>query len=444
MLGTRYDCLVPSPDGTLLMIVRDGDAWTLPSVVCERGWLAEVVEELTDQFRERYGIDAAVLRIIQWLPSNVTCELEARGGAPAGATWVSPGDPIIDALPAGQADAVRHWSAGRGHERQLSPWQFAGWLDEARDWIASHVEIEDLRQVKAGWNGSCVLRVRTPSATLYFKASRTSIPGEAAIVQLLSESWPQHVPSLVAADTAHNWMLMRELRSTPIDSRNAADLADVARFGARMQLGEARRIDRWLALGCPDRGLAALERSLDLVLRDLPQLLHDAGVITAGERDAIASFDAAARCRALAGYAIPPLSIFHEDFRDGNAQRTAGGAIVVLDWNDVLVAHPFFMLHRFLWYMPVPPGHRRYEIGDGDQDVLRRTVRDAYLAELTALESPARLLEAFAVSLQLAPVFDAYCLASRQDLAETFAPGLTPEEQRIARMMMEQILSVCS
>jgi hypothetical protein len=416
----------------------------LPYVVCDRGWLAEVVEELADKFRERYGIGATVLRILQWLPAHVTCELEARTGAPVGAIWMKPADSILAALPAEQANGVRNWIEGRSHERQLSPWQFRGWFDEARDWIASHVEIDDVRQVKAGWNGSCVLRVRTPSETLYFKAARASIPGEAAILAFLAEDWPQHVPSLVAADTTRNWMLMRELHGTPIHPQNATDLADVVRLGARMQLFEAQRIDRWLALGCGDRGLSALEGSLELVLRDLPQRLLDAGVITAGERDTIASFDAAARCRALADYAIPPLSIFHEDFRDGNAQRTRGGTIAIVDWNDVVVAHPFFMLHRFLWYMQVPPGHARYVIGDDDEDALRRTVRDAYMEQFTGCEPAARLRDAFAISLQLAPVFDAYCLVARQDLAATLTPGLSAEERRIARMLMEQILSVCS
>lgn len=439
--ATRYDCVLPSPDGTRFLLVRDDDRWTLPFVLSSRGWLAETVEEVVTSFRERYGVEITVLRILQWLPSLVTCELEAHlGDIVAGALWVQADDAIVESLPVEQAIGIRNWSADRGHELHLSPWQRRGWLAEAREWIAARVPAVAIVPVKAGWNGSCVLRVETATETYFFKASRLRTPSEATVIRTLAEWWPRNVPHVVGVDDRRNWMLMRELRGTPLHSWDEQDLADVARLVARMQIEQAAHAPRWLQLGCPDRGQRALEESLETIMLDLPRRLRDSGAITESQRAALATIDAARMSRELASYALPPLSIIHEDFRDGNVLRGPDGNLTLIDWNEIVLAHPFFMLQRFLWYMAPPPGVTRHHIAGTHEDRHRRTLRDAYLDEFTAFEPLQRLREAFLLSSRLAPVHDAYRLTAAASLDDVFARGLGPQEQRFARQLMEQIL----
>ena len=122
--------------------------------------------------------------------------------------------------------------------------------------------------------------------------------------------------------------------------------------------------------------------------------------------------------------------------------RRRDGALVILDWNETVVAHPFFSAQRYLWFIPPPAGARRHEILDTRADTLRRTVRDAYLEPFGRFEPRRRLLEAFHVSSLLAPIYDALRFCAGADLDQVFARGLVPEERRIARELMDHLLEV--
>lgn len=442
-MKTRYDCVLPSPDGARLLLVRENEGWALPHVECWRGWLAETVEEIAAEFLARYGAAVAVLRILQWIPERVTCELELLSdpGAivPIASAWTGVRDPIADSIP-----VIGPWREDRGFEHRIEPWQRRGWLREAASWIEARVSPAKLTQVKAGWNGSCVLRVDSPAETLYFKASPRRTPGEPAVIRVLAERWAAHLPSIVDADEDRCWMLMRAIDGHSVNAQNEADLADVARLVARIQIDQAPHADRWLHMGCPDRGLDVLESQLDRILADIPSRLHHAGILTEPERAEIAAFAprAASLCHALQSFSIPTLTLHHEDFRDGNAQRLADGTLVLIDWNDTVASHPFFTLQRFLWFMPSPPGTPRHEITARSDDAPRRTLRDAYLAEFAAFESAPRLEEAFALSSRLAPLYDILRFLWGIDVDATFRRGLDPTERNNARLVMEHVLAV--
>jgi len=427
--------VLPSPDGRSLLLAHDGAAWSLPHVICDKGWLADAVDDIRTAFHERYGVDAIVLRILQWTPTSVAIELEALSGTPRG-EW---GD-LADSLP------VQLWRDDRGWEQRVEPWQRRGWFNETVAWIAARVTpLRTPRQVKAGWNGSCVLRVDTNGGVLFFKASPKRLPPESAVIRELSVNWSRNVPPVIDADEERCWMLMRDAGGTPIDVRNPAMLAEAAGLMARIQLDQAPHAGRWAAMGCPDRSLDVLRSRLERLLVQIPAQLHSAGVITQAERSELVSFvpRADAICGALASYAVPRRSIHHEDFRDGNAHRTASGTIVFIDWVDTVIAHPFFTIQRFLWFMPPPPGIPRHRIDKGKSDAARRTIRDAYLDELRRFESRSRLQDAFSLSSQLSPIYDALRFDSLGDTDATFRRGLTPDEARNARVVMAQMLEVC-
>jgi hypothetical protein len=447
----RYDCLVASPDGTRLWLVPEATGRSFPFAECDPGWLPNAVGPLQDQFRARYGMDVVVLREILRIDETSVCELDVLGAAPAGAVagdWHRLPE-AAEALhdPAHRAALVR-WASDAGVETHFAAWQRRGWFEQASAWIAAMVRQAGLEvsgritQLKAGWNGSAVLKVPTSCRALYFKASPPRLPGEPAVLRALPRLWARHLPELVAADEAQCWMLVREADGEVLDPEDVEASREAARLYASLQIDQAGDADRWTSLGCPDRGLETMQREIPMLLVDIPGRVAAAGVISEAERDELASFvpQAVALCRELAAFAIPPLSIHHEDFRSGNVLRRRDGTLVILDWNETVVAHPFFSLQRYLWFIHPPTGARRHEILDTTADALRRAVRDAYLEPFGRFEPRRRLLEAFHLSSLLAPIYDALRFRSGQDLDQVFARGLVPEERRIARGLMDHLL----
>jgi hypothetical protein len=449
----QYDCLVVSPDGTRLWLVRDGNRWSLPHVDCEAGWLPNAVASLQSLFRARYAMDVAVLREILRTPASAVCEVEtlrvAPGAANAG-TWHDAANAAAALSDPEHRAAVVRWQEDGGVETHFAPWQRRGWHEHARVWIARSVQQAGLEvtgavtQVKAGWNGSAVLKVPTSGGALYFKASSPRKPGEPAVLRALSVGWSRHLPHVIDAAEDRCWMLVREADGEILDGCDPPPSAEAARLFARIQVDQAADIDRWTGMGCPDHGLETIERHLPRVLEEIPERLRGVGVIDAAERDEMASFVPLARtlCRELAAFAVPHRSIHHEDFRSGNVLRGPNGNLVILDWNETVVAHPFFSIQRFLWFILPPDGARRHEILDTKSDAFRRAVRDAYLEPFARFEPRPRLLEAFRLSCLLAPIYDALRFQVNAYLDAIFARGLVPEERRIARELVDHILDV--
>jgi hypothetical protein len=453
----RFDCLVVSPDGTRVWLLPDGDGHILPSAECDAGWLPNAVAEIQDHFRRRHGLDVIVLR--ELLRDNrdegevSVCELETRGSSSTQTgegEWHHAAQTAAVLRDSAHRTALTRWLAGEGVERHVAAWQRRGWFDEARSWIVESLATAGLQvtgpvmQVKAGWNGSAVLRVPTTGGLLYFKASPPRLPGEPAVLHAFPARWSRHVPELMVPDPERCWMLVREADGQILDPEDARSSAEAARLYAHIQIDQAAEADRWCSLGCPDRGLETMEREIPGLLIEIPAGLAAAGVVSAAERDEIASFvpHATALCRELAGFAIPARSIHHEDFRSGNVLRRRDGTLVILDWNETVVAHPFFSAQRYLWFILPPEGATRHEILPTESDALRRAVRDAYLEPFTCFEPPDRLLEAFHLSSLLGPIYDALRFRAGSNLDQVFARGLGAEERRIARDLIDHMLEV--
>jgi len=451
-MSARYDCILPCPGGERILLVRERGRCTLPHVECEQGWIAQAVAEIHARFRERYGLDVAVLREIESSDVATTCEVEriAPTGGDVPGEWFRIGDPLPGSLSPQQAQTLRRWCAGEGAERDAAPWQRPGWFDGAREWILDRVRGAGLHPngpvlpVKGAWNGSCVLKVQTSAGACWFKASPRRTPGEIAILRALSARWARHVPVVLDADDERNWVLMPEIAGEPLDCEDPRALSELARLVARIQIDQAGAVDAWRSMGCPDRGLDALSRRAPRLLVEIPGLLLGAGVLSAREREEIASFvpQAQALCRELSAFSIPAPSIHHEDLRDGNVLRAPDGNLVIIDWNDLVIAHPFFTLQRFLWFMDPPRGGQRHRIGDGVDDAPRRELRDAYLQTFEAFEPRERLLQAFELSCALSPIYDLLRFDCAVDVDAVVHEGMDDDEKESARECMDEILEV--
>lgn len=271
----------------------------------------------------------------------------------------------------------------------MSDWTDPLWLAEAHAWI--HGELARLGAVATGpieqpharpW--STVLRVPTRSGALWFKASIPALAHEAAVVTVLAGRRPDCVPELLATDLARGWMLMADggtrLRETIERERDLRRWLDVLPRYAGLQVDVADHAEELVALGVPDRRLAALPGQYE-------QLLDQVDGLTADERHRLRSLAPriAEMCEELAGHGLPE-TIQHDDFHDEQVFVRDGG-YVFFDWGDACVSHPFFTLSVTL------EGQIAWGLDDVEGSVDVRPFRDAYVQPFTRY-APALDLEA--------------------------------------------------
>ena len=183
---------------------------------------------------------------------------------------------------------------------------------------------------------STVMRVPTADGTVWFKANHEPLRHEAALTALVAARAPDRVPSMMAFDPGTGWMLMRDagrrLREVVAEERSLARWHDVLDAYARVQLACEDDVDALLALGVPDRRLAALPDAYAALLAELGG--PDEGWPTS---DRVAEL-----CRELTTYGIRE-TIQHDDLHDGQV-FLGEGTHLLLDWGDSCVSHPFFSL----------------------------------------------------------------------------------------------------
>jgi len=394
-LRVRHRLIVPGTASRVL-----ADAGRLPQLVTDDRHTAEV-DYINAGVAQRYGLRTIVLRSLEHGEPidgvvDRVHELELFGAVPPSNVlrW-QPAETLID--PADRA-ATGFWSAGRdapvadGRE-----WTQRGWFAEACAWIekslrgagfAAPFEIVQLRT----WATSSVLLAHNQRGDSYFKALPTSGGVEAAIVRFLSQHFADVVPRIIAADADRGWLLMAACRG-----RKLEDIADVAVWEraaaryARLQVDCIGRVDALRALGCPSRDLAQLARSIEALAADATVRPHPNG-LTQAEYDRFigAVPELVRRCDELAACGIP-YSLEHGDLWPGNIFCDATSCAVI-DWEDVVVAHPFFSL------APLTVGMLNAGLASAE-NVAR--VERAYASAFEALAPASRLRRAIELAVPL-------------------------------------------
>jgi len=281
------------------------------------------------------------------------------------------------------------------------------WLDTVRIWL--HEELCGRGLVPSGevecvhekpW--AIVLRVSTPQGSVYFKASGPGGRHEPGLVTALAQRWSDRVPAPLAIDRRCGWMLLRDYGRTLRQALGGADSLEVwqhllPRY-AEMQIASRFEMTRWLALGVPDRRLAALPELLKALLSDEAALCigHSDG-LRAAERAAIRALlpEFEACCRELA--AMPySAALDHGDLHAGNI-LTGDGAYWFFDWGDANLTHPFCSL-LLICHLLVDD----FASSDGQRRLAR--LRDTYLEPWSAYVPAPSLRPLFAGALWVAHV----------------------------------------
>jgi hypothetical protein len=292
------------------------------------------------------------------------------------------------------------------------PWEAAGWLKEASDWIEAElgrraISLTGPIEQPHTYPWSIVLRVPASDGILYFKATAPLPSHEVALTRALAAWRPDCMPELLAVDLKRGWMLMRDagrmLRDLIRPTRDLEPWVAVLSLYAGLQLEMSGRVSQLLALGVPDRRLAALPGLYTGLLADAEILRIDqpAG-LTSAEYGRLQELGPrfAGICAQLASYGIPE-SLNHGDFHDGNV-LLRDGEIVFFDWGDCSVTHPFISLRTVFVSVENSLQLEDYAF---TPEMIR--LRDLYLQSWSGFAPPDKLLEAFTLSRCLAPVVGA-------------------------------------
>jgi hypothetical protein len=433
-------------------LAREGERWRLPEIDADADWLAEAADALRTEVHRRYGLDVVALQQLSARDGVIHALMEIvdgeRADAPTGLRRILPDELATAGLSPIDSNAVTRATAA---EAAGPPWTAPGWWAETTAWIDRQLAATSrrrtglVRQRKSAWAGSTVLLVPTDQGAVYFKAT-SSQPAEAAVLLALAPRHQPRLPIVLAADVARGWCLTRDFEpiQASVDDAVAFAFGDAAaalRAVGALQRIEAAHLDEWRALGCADRGVPWLRSRADRLLLDLPPLMLEAGAIEPALVDTLRGArprldDLCARLASLG----PPDSIHHEDFRPGNVASTAAG-IILFDWADTVIAHPFMSAHRFLDDVPAPPAGApwdwRFEVTDP-----RAALRDAYLEPWADGASLAVLREAFELTRLLEPLYQLARYDMALDLEHWARSSPPPEELALATAVFGALAAV--
>jgi hypothetical protein len=208
----------------------------------------------------------------------------------------------------------------------------------AEDWIRAHVEPVGAVETAHERPWSTVLRVPVRDGVVWFKACAPVQAFEPRLTAELSGRWPDRVPEVLAQDEGRAWLLLGDA-GTPIrELGNPPETWLVALpLYAELQRGEAEHMHDHLAHGVPDL------RVEDLVRGDLPLESDEIRQL----REFVSRF--ADLCDELSALGLPE-TVQHDDLHMANVY-SQGQRLLLLDWGDASISHPFASLvetFRFL------------------------------------------------------------------------------------------------
>ena len=407
----RYYILIAHPADGGALLMRDGDGWTLPNFA-PRATDVRRVGHINDEMRRQLGWDVFTLRCALSYDSRdsqdaaddgnggrvyIAEPVNAHAPPPTNMRWAAAAELASVRFTTPEiGDAVAAWLAERaaGADDRRAAWQVPGWHAAATEWI--HVRLAELglqavaplRQERA-WALSCAMRVDTSGGAVYFKATPPFMAHEGAVMRAVAERCPELLPPPLAIDARRGWLLMPDYGGEMLhESADIARWEEALGMYARAQARQASHAGEWLALGCPDRGLARMVGLIDPLIASAERLLG--GKPNGLSQDEIGRLRALAMrlklmCARLAQYNLPH-TLVHGDL-GGNILMSAKG-YAFFDWTDVCVTHPFFDMATI--------SGAYFDEGALPRDAdIEARLRDAYLSAWTGYEPRERLAEAF-------------------------------------------------
>ncbi len=276
-------------------------------------------------------------------------------------------------------------------------WSDPDWHREVRGWVDARLAelgltVEGPIEQPHVYIWATALRIPTSGGVVWFKACLPTFASELALLPVLAGLRPELMARTVATDPARGWLLtwdagmkLRERASgrdqLPYWERILPDYAG-------LQVEAVPFVDQLLAAGVPDHRTHRLpEQARGLALDEVVLLEATEEALTPAELETFrgSGLPELERLVAELSAAAIPDSVQHDDLHDGNV-LVDGERLVLFDWGDGCIAHPFHT-------MVVTLRAAAYKLGlePGGADVLR--LRDAYLEGWAGHGSRAELIE---------------------------------------------------
>lgn len=404
----EYFAIVPHPNEAQILVMSEGGGYTLPHFEMQEARFWQVVDHVNSHLSKLLAMPVTTLRCLSTrhdAETERTTRVYAIDGPglgwklPKGARWATAAD-LEGLLFERQRDFAQMWFGWRARESAVE-WYRPDWFGMVSHWIYDQLErlgIEGVGLVEQmrTWERSAILRVMTERGYVYFKALPPMFKHEPPLMVWLAHNFPEAFPKPLAVDGWRRWMLLPDFGSVTLDGVAEIERWEAAlRRLAELQIALSVKINDLIGLGCPDRRLYTLERLIDpLLANPAAQLSGSELKLSEGEMIALRSRipDYKQMCSELYRYSIPA-TLEHGDFWPG--QVVVGDEqMVFIDWSDCSVSHPFFSMN-FLTdgdlHAPDVPG-------------VRERLREAYLQPWVAYEPMPKLVQAFELAQQLAPL----------------------------------------
>jgi len=311
-----------TPDGTVL--------GALPPFPVELPWWQDA-EAVVGGARERHGTEVTVLRLL-------SAGLPSPPGGPV--TYLAEVDEPPDGV------ALQEWDGALEEHPLRLPYAEPG--GPARDvaWAVAALEDHGFRQVAPAeqvrtWNLSSLWRIPVEGEVLWLKCVPPFFAHEGTVLARLPD---RTVPRLVAH--ADGRVLMREVAGEDQYDAALPTLLALVSMLVELQVERIGAEADLLAWGLPDWRAPALSQAVDsAVHRTAPEVSEE-------DRRTLDELveRLPERFAALAACGIPD-SLVHGDFAPGNA-RGDHQRLVLLDWGDCGVGHPFFDRSAFTDRIP--------------------------------------------------------------------------------------------
>jgi hypothetical protein len=377
----EHYAIVPSADRTQILTV-DG---RLPVVRTEKREQPGVPAAL----RATYGVRAPFLRVVSRLEDEdrqLTTLFEVdsapEGWSPsAPAAWLPLGSVNPEEMAPLFAAGLEGWLAeqrGAPVPPQRASWARPGWLAAVTAWVDEVAGVTTEPRLVRVWPLSAMYVFETELGSLYLKGCFALWPHEPAVTAALAREHPDSTPEVVAIDERKGWLLMHEVTGEQVADLGAEATEQELRVAATIQRATVGKHAELLEVGMPHRPLDELRAAAP----------HLGGV-----------------CERLEALGLPE-TLTHGDLHQWNAIRR-DGAVVLLDWSDAALAHPFLDLAPMLFYAE-PTAEEREQF-----------IR-AYLQPWAGIAPEADLREAAALGETLGCVYQAI---SFRAIHEAFEPA---------------------
>jgi len=340
------------------VLLEKGDNGIIIPCLClphqEIAFFPSYIPLIIGTIKKVYGLDVIVLRHLDATEVNVHyCEVELIDGKVLESNshkWYEV-EHLVSVLweENYQKEFLMSWwnlKDTKTCKFSYSNWEYNGWYEETTQHIKSlflkdNIEVTQIEQVKGAWGWSSILKIYTDNCIKYYKKNYLKPPSEISIIRLLSEKWHNNLPTIIYGDAIDDWFIMDDFGGEPLEIMNNAEKHKAIKLYADMQIYSYKILEQFKEIGC-------LNLTLPNILMYFKDMLgHFKNWMSEEQLNSDMMVEwLQNEIGTLSDISTIPYTLHNEDFREGNIVVSENN-IVIYDWKNVVISHPFFSIQYF-------------------------------------------------------------------------------------------------